>query len=197
MSKNHSSGTRSFGYRRVGGAFREVLALDERGITIKRLRLVPWSNVVAKRTYPNFYQDRWLGWFQPRLRIYVRDGRSYLFLGAGLLAREDAGGRRKRGWGELPASYRDLIAQLDYRGIPDWSGPREEVTLLQVGMALAIFGGLLGYALATGGLLAKSVDVDDAVGVGWVGLGLLSFAVTPFIARRRRRNHVARQHEKV
>ena len=197
MTESESSRARSFGYRKMRGAFREVLALDENGVTIKGRYSVPWSNVVAKRTYPNFYQDRWLGWLQPRLRIYVRDGRSYFFLGAGLLAREDTGARRKRGWGELPATYRDLVAQLDHRGIPEWSGPREEVTLVQVGMVLAILGGLLGYALATRGLLAKSVNVDEAVAIAWVGFGLLSFVVTPFIAQRMRRSHVARRHEKV
>ena len=153
---------------------------------------MPWQEVAAKRAYPNFYQDHWLGWLRPRLRIYLRDGRSFLFPCSKLASREVAGRSASRRWGELPSSYLDLVGNLERRGVPEWTGPKEEVTLLQVAAVLAILFALLAYVLVTQRLIVPTTELDAVVAVAWVGGGFLSFAVTPFIARRGRRRHMSR-----
>lgn len=191
MNENQRMETARFGQRTLWGGFREVLAFDEDCVTIRRRLAVPWQEVAAKRAYPNFYQDHWLGWLRPRIRVYLRDGRSFLFPCSRLASREEAGRPASRRWGELPSSYLDLVRNFERRGVPEWTGPKEEVTLLQVAAVLAILFALSAYVLGTATLNVPTSELDAVVAAAWVGGGFLAFAVTPFIARRGRRRHMS------
>ncbi|HPS78817.1 MAG TPA: hypothetical protein PLS53_11730 [Thermoanaerobaculaceae bacterium] len=173
------------------GRLIRILALDDEGIEYRSQALVPWADLVAFRAFPDLFLDKThagLGVPFPRVVLYLASGRALFVRGSGLRTRDSA--HEIRPFERVPPEFKDLVDDLDRRGIPRWSGPREETVILGTGaafLAAATAGGFGALAF-----LQAIESYSEVVLVGGILAGMCGIGVGFGLACLARRRYLRR-----
>lgn len=180
-----------YGYRFAGTGFRQVIRISDEGVCFKSGDLVPWAKVVGLRASPDFLLDKAfdsLGVPQPRVSIYLDDGRVFSFRGTGLRRPES---RRIRWFESVSEEYQSAVQRLKARVRRGWEGPREERIVLHTGYAIALAAFVVTVCIL--GWSGIAVSRDTQLGIGMTAavlLGQLGFVVGPVVARWMRKRYL-------
>lgn len=182
-----------FGYRHFWGSFQEILRIESTHLLYRGKRAVPWANVLAIRSYPDFSGDAVrtvLRSNDPRLTIYLDDGHVLRVGGHGLRRRCDqcSPGRTRDG---IPDDYLEMVHALRAHETRQWNGPREEAILFRTMMGFQTFGWLIGVLLAEAMTHQPEAStlLGYAVSCGLVG-GALGLLASPFLGTALRKAYL-------
>lgn len=187
----------SYGYTQLGVSYQgEVLRVEDKGLIYKKKRTIPWSEIYAIRTYPNFYADLTYSFFkipQARLSIYLDDG-SVLKIRGDVIKRQCGSCPKGKIINGLREDYVELVQQLRAKGIPDWKGPKEETILLrcmQLFMVVGLFTGIIYGSLQSVSFTKEFESLFIIVILSTIVTAFVGMAISPFVARKMRNKYIA------